>query len=652
MRTVDMREQEIFLNALEISSSVQRKDYLYQACGNNISLRSRVEDLLRHHQSESFILDKNIALDSTGAVSAQHPEPSDLSGTSVGRYHLVKKIGSGGMGDVYLAEQKEPIRRRVAVKIIKLGLDTKNFVIRFAAERQALALMDHSGITKVFDAGATETGRPFFVMELVSGQPITSYCDENHLGLSDRIEIFVELCKAIQHAHQKGVIHRDLKPSNILVGKKDQEPTLKVIDFGVSKATTERIPGQTDLTRMACMIGTPEYMSPEQTDTQGNDQDIRTDIYSLGSILYQLLSGTTPFELEKLSEKKIFTVREIIQTRHIDWPSVRVTKIVDTKPQTFRDRNSSPGKLPSQLKGNLDAICKKCLSKDRSQRYHTVAGLINDLRLHQQGLLASCVKNGIWNQLKTFTRRNKHSILVTGIVATILLGITAFSFYSITKVNTLQRDKNQAIADLHSLSAESRQAKRIVALQKNKIERLEKNIRNKQRVAKNQKATLLAISRFNKMQGQQPGGPTLAVSVWLKNHLESDLVDTISEAKSGNQDVGDLQLLQLLLNEQKSIYGNSDLIVASTLDLIGKRQLVLKKYSQATEALRESLFIRTDTEDSIENRIRTMYDLSRALKYSGREVDSASYLFQAKRLAKDLPENSRVHEILETEKRP
>ena len=280
MRTVDLREQEIFLEALEISSPIARLDFVYQACADNVNLRNRVQQLLDLQTGDSFILDREVTLDRDGNITSGEDQAADLTGQTIGRYHLVRLLGSGGMGDVYLAEQKSPIRRRVAVKVIKLGLDTKSFIARFAAERQALAVMDHRGITKVFDAGATKTGRPFFAMELVSGDPITAFCDDQRLSIDQRLAIFRELCNSIQHAHQKGLIHRDLKPSNILVTKRDGEFLSKVIDFGVSKATHGRVTGETDLTKHAFMIGTPEYMSPEQTDTQGNDQDIRTDVYS------------------------------------------------------------------------------------------------------------------------------------------------------------------------------------------------------------------------------------------------------------------------------------------------------------------------------------------------------------------------------------
>jgi len=300
MRTVDIQEQEIFLQALEIKSRLERKDYVYQACGLNEGLRERVEKLLEFQSDEHFILDKEIHLNKDGDITSVDRELADLSGTTIGPYHLVRQIGSGGMGDVYLAEQWKPLKRRVAIKVIKIGMDTARFLERFALEQQTLALMDHPGIAKVLDAGATDAGRPFFVMELISGKSITEFCNEGRLSIEQRIQVFISLCKAIQHAHQKGIIHRDLKPSNIIVSDSNSEPNPKVIDFGISKANVDRSPGQTNLTQNTAMIGTPQYMSPEQTDTQNNLQDIRTDIYSLGAIFYELLTGTAVFENENL----------------------------------------------------------------------------------------------------------------------------------------------------------------------------------------------------------------------------------------------------------------------------------------------------------------------------------------------------------------
>ncbi|UCD49944.1 MAG: serine/threonine protein kinase, partial [Phycisphaerales bacterium] len=295
----DIDEEAVFSAALAIQEAGKREAYLRETCGDDARLIGRIEALLRVHASQRSFLEEaasslQLTLDAPGTV--------DGPGTIIGRYKLLQKIGEGGMAMVYMAEQTEPIRRKVALKIIKLGMDTTQVIARFEAERQALGMMDHPNIAKVLDAGATETGRPYFVMELVKGIPITEYCDNKGLNTPQRVELFVQVCRAVQHAHQKGVIHRDLKPSNVMVTTHDDEPVLKVIDFGIAKATNQRLTEKTLFTRYAHMIGTPAYMSPEQAHMSGLDVDTRTDIYSLGVLLYELLTGTTPFQLHTLQE--------------------------------------------------------------------------------------------------------------------------------------------------------------------------------------------------------------------------------------------------------------------------------------------------------------------------------------------------------------
>jgi len=289
--------KSVFYEALEKRDAHERAAYLCTVCGNNTGLRAEVESLLKsHEQAGDFLptpdLDPEVTLDST--PMAERP------GAVIGRYKLLEKIGEGGMAVVYMAEQEKPIRRKAALKIIKLGMDTKSVIARFEAERQALAMMDHPNIAKVLDAGATETGRPYFVMELVKGISITEYCDKNKLSTAERLDLFLQVCNAVKHAHQKGIIHRDIKPSNVMVTLHDGTPVPKVIDFGIAKATNQRLTEKTLFTRYAQMIGTPAYMSPEQAEMSGLDVDTRTDIYSLGVLLYELLTGTTPFDGQKL----------------------------------------------------------------------------------------------------------------------------------------------------------------------------------------------------------------------------------------------------------------------------------------------------------------------------------------------------------------
>jgi len=291
----------------------------------------------------------------------------ELPGTMIGRYKLLEKIGEGGFGVVFMAEQVEPVQRKVALKIIKAGMDTKEVIARFEAERQAIALMDHPNIARALDAGATEAGRPYFVMELVRGIPITDYCDQKQLATRERLQLFIKVCQAVQHAHQKGVIHRDLKPSNVLVTEHDGEPVPKVIDFGVAKALGQKLTAKTLFTGFNHMIGTPAYMSPEQAALSGLDIDTRADIYSLGVLLYELLTSVTPFDTETFREAALDEVRRMIRETEPPKPSTRLQTLGEKLTDVAKQRRIEPAALGRLIRGDLDWIVMKCLEKDRQR---------------------------------------------------------------------------------------------------------------------------------------------------------------------------------------------------------------------------------------------------------------------------------------------
>jgi WD40 repeat protein/serine/threonine protein kinase len=434
--TMSVSEESVFAGAQEIRDPQERAAFLDRACADNAGLRQSVASLLAAYDAGMFLESPALAAGATvdsspgqGADQAAAPEQkastasllAERPGTRIGAYKLLQQIGEGGMGTVWMAEQQEPVRRLIALKVIKAGMDSAQVVARFEAERQALALMDHPHIAKVLDGGTTANGRPFFVMELVKGTPITKYCDEHRLTPRQRLELFVPVCQALQHAHQKGITHRDIKPSNVLVAPYDGKPVPKVIDFGVAKTAGPRLTERTLFTEFGAVLGTLEYMSPEQAELNNQDIDTRSDIYSLGVLLYELLTGTTPLDRARLKQAAFTELLRRIREEEPPKPSTRLTESKQSLPSISAQRQTEPAKLTKLVRGELDWIVMKALEKDRTRRYETANGLARDLQHYLADEPVEACPPTAGYKLRKFARKNNKLLATTAAFAALLL---------------------------------------------------------------------------------------------------------------------------------------------------------------------------------------------------------------------------------------
>jgi serine/threonine protein kinase/Flp pilus assembly protein TadD len=454
----------IFCAAIEIESADERHAWLNQACGDNASLRRQVDRLVAAHFRGGSIIDSPAM-----AIDATYAEPrSESPGTQIGPYKLLQVIGEGGMGVVYMAEQSEPVKRKVALKLIKPGMDSRQVIARFEAERQALSMMDHVNIARVLDAGTTGDGsRPYFVMELIHGVPITKYCDDNHLTPRQRLELFVPVCQAIQHAHQKGIIHRDIKPSNVMITLYDGRPVPKVIDFGVAKATEQKLTERTLFTQYGTMVGTLEYMSPEQAEMSALGVDTRSDIYSLGVMLYELLTGSTPLSRKQMKEAAYAEILRLIKEEEPPRPSTRLSESGAELVSISALRHTEPAKLTKLVRGELDWIVMKTLEKDRNRRYWTAKEFAEDVQSFLNDAPVRASPPSRTYRLRKYVRRNKVRLAITSLVSLLFLlfGCSAGWIYY-DRSNRLQKTSehvNRLLTDSSELFLKGKQSEALAA---------------------------------------------------------------------------------------------------------------------------------------------------------------------------------------------
>ena len=564
--------KSVFLKAVEVCEPGDWTEFLEQACEGDNDLRRRVEVLLNAHLGEDSLFDEE-----AGPSPTLGQPISEKPGTQIGPYKLLQQTGEGGMGVVYVAEQKEPVKRRVALKIIKPGMDTRQVIARFGVERQALAMMDHPNIAKVLDAGQTESGRPYFVMELVKGVPITQYCDEQHLNPKERLQLFVPICQAVQHAHQKGIIHRDLKPGNILVALFDGQPVPKVIDFGVAKATSQALTEKTIFTQLGQVVGTLEYMSPEQAQVNQLDVDTRSDIYSLGVLLYELLTGETPFDRERLRSAAFDEMLRIIREEEPSKPSTRVSSS-QLLPSIAANRHVEPARLGNMIRGELDWIVMKALEKDRARRYETASKFAEDVQhyLNDEAVVA-CPPSRAY-RFRKFARRNKVVIGTTAVVAASLIaGIigTSWQAYRATKAEGIAEERLD-----------------IVESQKNEI------LGEKNRAVAAEKlaeARLLDVSEEKKRTEEQA-----EIAQAINDFLNTDLLRMADAAQQVENNVipdPNVKLRTLLDRAAETIkerFHGQPLVEAAIRDTLGGAYLAIGQGQKAEEQHQQALELRKE----------------------------------------------------------
>ena len=668
-------EPIIFAEALELETQEERDVFLASACAGDPELRHRVESLLKSHEkladTATFILDRPELVHNV--LGANDTVTAEIGGT-IGKYKLIRLLGEGGMGLVYQAEQTEPIRRKVALKLMRPGLDGERVSLRFEAERQALALLEHPGITKVLDAGTTETGRPYFVIEFVDGASITDYCDVQKVSLDDRLKLFLEVCRAIHHAHRRGIIHRDIKPSNVLVTMRDGRAAIKVIDFGIAKSLDHVLVEKPFFTRCGELVGTPSYMSPEQATAGERDIDVRTDVYSLGVLLYELLTGGPPLDPKMLSEQGIFRTLELIGKLEPEIPSRRTASRKDdpTGLEIAQNRRTDPAGLTRFLKGDLDWILMKALARERSERYDGVADLIRDIERWMAGEPVQAAPPSLVYKTCKFVVRYRVECLVAALILVILTASTIYSTWSAMNAYAARQQAEEARQLADSRLLETIEAKKAADEERDRAIKAEKQANKLARqrqfeeaVARGRaayfqsnrgivnyalpeevsrlldvdpktKSLTIHVDEMSKTQRNESSPPTPKIRrQWIEPGNKStiqEIPSSVVESIYVNLARNEIQMTDYILKEVRKEFDNNDPYVAVVRSRLGDLGICVGELKNAEALLRSALeaFERSpDRLDFSADRCKTMYRLAECLIRLDRTDEAKTLLERA-----------------------
>ncbi len=627
------RVEDLFHQARALDPT-DRAAFLDDACVDALELRAEVESLLAHSDGGTSRMDLRPAGGPADTI-VDRGRPTEGPGARIGPYKILQQIGEGGFGVVYMAEQEYPVQRKVALKIIKLGMDTKQVIARFEAERQALAMMDHPNIATVLEAGATESGRSFFVMELVKGIPITDYCDKTKLSTRERLDLFVQVCDAIQHAHQKGVIHRDIKPSNVLVTLHDTRAVPKVIDFGIAKATSRRLTEKTLFTEFNTLIGTPEYMSPDQAEISGLDVDTRTDIYSLGVLLYELLTGTTPFDPLTLRKAAYGEIQRIIREEEPPKPSTRVDTIARGGTEIGKPHGTDAGHLSRSIRGDLDWIVMKAIEKDRTRRYQTANEFAADIYRNLKGEPVFAGPPSVIYKFRKFVGRHRLGVTAALLItAALVTGLTMATVGMVRANREVQR--SQQIADfLQNLFVSTNPDEALAAgVDVGKV------LITAREIFGDDHATVAAIlsSRAVQLQtsGDLEGAESLyrqSLRLWREQMGEDDPNVALVLGRLGLLAVikGDNQAAETALRESLRIAraqpGEETLAICDTMDGLAGFLLNQGEFDEAESLFKESIAIRQRLAPQQRLQIAlTMNTLINAMALAGKDTEAGAMM--------------------------